>query len=77
MNKQTRSIDAMTVTSEKKVLGQKPVPVPLCPKQIPQLTGRGSSPASVARSRHINVEAMVRPSLDARNQYVYKYCLHL
>jgi hypothetical protein len=43
------------------VLGEKPVPVPLCPPQIPQGPTRDPTRASAVRGRRLTAWAMARP----------------
>jgi hypothetical protein len=43
------------------VLGEKPVPVPLCPLQIPHGLTRNWSRASVVRGRQLTTWAMAQP----------------
>jgi hypothetical protein len=44
-----------------KVLGQKPVPVPLCPPQIPHGLSRDQTRASAVGGRRLTASAMARP----------------
>jgi hypothetical protein len=47
------------------VLGEKPVPVPLCPPQIPHGPTRDWTPASAVRGRRLTAWAMARPTYDS------------
>ena len=44
-----------------KLTGDKPVPVPLCPPQIPHEPTRGQAQASVVEGRRLTAWAMARP----------------
>jgi hypothetical protein len=46
------------------VLGEKPVPVPLCPPQIPHGLTRDRTRASAVRGRRLTAWAMARPFLN-------------
>jgi hypothetical protein len=50
----------MKLTEETQVLGEKPVPVPLCPPQIPHGTTRDWTRASAVRGRWLTAWAMAR-----------------
>jgi hypothetical protein len=47
------------------VLGEKPVPVPLCPPQIPHGLIRDRTRASAVRGRRLTAWAMARPNCAA------------
>ena len=51
----------MKLTRETEVLGEKPVPVPLCPPQIPHGPTRDRTLASAAGGRRLTASAMARP----------------
>ena len=53
-----RSLDRQGKTE---VLGEKPVPVPLCPPQIPHGLARDRTGASAVRGRRLTAWAMARP----------------
>jgi hypothetical protein len=46
------------------VLGEKPVPVPLCPPQIPHLLARDRTRESAVGGRRLTAWAMARPYVD-------------
>jgi hypothetical protein len=48
-------------------LGEKPVPVPLCPPQIPHGLTRLRTQASAVGGRRLTVWAMARPGLQLRS----------
>jgi hypothetical protein len=48
-------------------LGEKPVPVPLCPPQIPHGLNRAQTRASAVRGRRLTTWTMARPVLLLRN----------
>jgi hypothetical protein len=58
--------------------GEKPIPVPLCPPQIPHRLTRARTRTSTVRGRWLTAWAMVRPSdtdvSAARNQRRTQYC---
>jgi hypothetical protein len=51
-----------------KYSGKKPVPVPLCPPQIPQGLTWDRTPASAVRGRRLTAWAMARPSSRVTGQ---------
>jgi hypothetical protein len=53
---------------ETEVLGEKPVPVPLCQPQIPMDWSRDQTRASAVRGRRLTAWAMARPSSDAYSE---------
>jgi hypothetical protein len=55
----------MILAGETEELGEKPVPVPLCPPQIPHGLTWARTRASAVRSRRLTTWAMARPSLYA------------
>jgi hypothetical protein len=53
----------MKLTGENRQLGEKSVPVPLCPPQISHGLTRDRTRASAVRGRRLTAWAMARPSL--------------
>jgi hypothetical protein len=51
----------MKLTGENRQLGEKPVPVPLCPPQTPHALTRDRTRASAVKSRRLTAWAMARP----------------
>jgi hypothetical protein len=51
----------MKSTGENRQLGEKPVPVPLCPPQTPHGLARDRTRASTVRGRRLTAWAMARP----------------
>jgi hypothetical protein len=51
----------MKLTGENRQLGEKPVPVLLCPPQTPHGLTRHRTRASAVRGRRLNSSAMARP----------------
>jgi hypothetical protein len=51
----------MKLTGENRQLGEKPVPVPLCPPQISHGLTRDRTRASAVRGRRLTARAMARP----------------
>jgi hypothetical protein len=56
-------------------LGEKPVPLPLCPPQIPHGLTRARTPASAVRDRRLTTWAMARPRTAL--QSCQQSCSHL
>jgi hypothetical protein len=54
----------MKLTGESRQLGEKPVPVPLCPPQISQGLTRDRTPASAVKGRRLTAWAIVRPLVN-------------
>jgi hypothetical protein len=51
----------MKLTGENRQLGEKPVPVPLCPPQTPRGLTRDRTRASAVEGRRLTASAMARP----------------
>jgi hypothetical protein len=59
------------------VLGEKPVPAPLCPPQIPHGLTRDWTRASAVIGRLLTAWAMARPTIVSRSRNVYTYSVSL
>jgi hypothetical protein len=57
------SYGGMVLTGDTEEIGEKPVPVPLCPPQIPHGPNRMRTPASEMRGRRLTASDMARPLL--------------
>jgi hypothetical protein len=76
----------MILTGENKVLGELPVPVSLCPPQIPEGVTWDRTRGSAVRGRRLTVCVMVRPvhnylqkmlQVAVRRNLVYNPCICL
>jgi hypothetical protein len=57
----------MILTGEPEELGEKPVSVPLCPKQVPHGLNRMRTLASEVRGRRVTASVMARPKHARRS----------
>jgi hypothetical protein len=57
------------------VLGEKPVPVPLCPPQIPHGLTRDRTQASALRGQLLTAWAMARPYEDVSTDRTAPKCI--
>ena len=62
----------MKLTGETEVLGDKPVPVPFCPLQIPHVLTRDRVRASAVGGRRLTALAMARPT----SMLFVDHCIH-
>ena len=65
----------MKLTGETEVLGEKPVPVPLCPPQIPHGPIRDQTRASAVRGRRLAAWAMAGPNVCFLRSNLVLVCL--
>jgi hypothetical protein len=63
----------MKLTGENRQLGEKPVPVPLCPPQTPHGLIEDWTRASTVEGRRLTAWAMARP-IQSLNFFFQKYC---